>query len=77
MLDNAIQHYWKFVLERLYHIVVASGRMYFGEEGIPYSNYTSRAVVRRLVQEDAADGIRRLPDVWRRILHVGRDYSDH
>ena len=30
--------------------------------------------VRRLVQQDAVDGIRRLPDVWRRVLHVGGDY---
>ena len=30
--------------------------------------------VRRLVQEDAVVGIRRLPDVWRRVLHVGGDY---
>ncbi|KAJ4443340.1 hypothetical protein ANN_05008 [Periplaneta americana] len=29
--------------------------------------------VRRLVQ-DAVDGIRRLPEVWRRVLHVGGDY---
>ena len=29
--------------------------------------------VRRLVQ-DAVDDIRRLPDVWRRVLHVGGDY---
>ena len=29
--------------------------------------------VQRLVQQDAVDGIRRLPDVWRRVLHVG-DY---
>ena len=30
--------------------------------------------VRRLVQQDAVDDIRRLPDVWRRVLHVGADY---
>ena len=30
--------------------------------------------VRILVQQDAVDGIRRLPDVWRRVLHVGGDY---
>ena len=30
--------------------------------------------VQRLVQQDAVDGIRRLPDVWRRVLHVGGDY---
>ena len=30
--------------------------------------------VRRLVQQDAVDGIRRLPDVWRRVIHVGGDY---
>ena len=29
--------------------------------------------VRRLVQ-DAVDGIRRLPDVWRWVLHDGGDY---
>ena len=29
--------------------------------------------VRRLVQ-DAVDGIRRLADVWTRVLHVGGDY---
>ena len=27
--------------------------------------------VRRLVQEDAADGVRRLPDVWRRVFVEG------
>ena len=30
--------------------------------------------VQRLVQQDAVDGIRPLPDVWRRILHVEGDY---
>ena len=30
--------------------------------------------VRRLAQQDAVDAIRRLTDVWRRILHVGGDY---
>ena len=30
--------------------------------------------VRRLVQQDAVDDIRRLPDVCRRVLHVGGDY---
>ncbi|KAJ4432111.1 hypothetical protein ANN_20726 [Periplaneta americana] len=30
--------------------------------------------VRKLVQEDVVDGIRRLPEVWRRVLHVGGDY---
>ena len=30
--------------------------------------------VRRLVQEDAVDDIRRFPDVWRRVLHVAGDY---
>ena len=30
--------------------------------------------VRRLVQQDAVDSIRRLPDVWRRVLHVGGVY---
>ncbi|KAJ4442993.1 hypothetical protein ANN_04641, partial [Periplaneta americana] len=30
--------------------------------------------VRRFVQQDAVDGIHRLPEVWRRILHVGGDY---
>ena len=30
--------------------------------------------VRRLVQEDAVDGIRHLPDVGGWILHVGGDY---
>ena len=31
--------------------------------------------VQRLGQQDAVDGIRCLPDVWMRVLHVGRDYS--
>ena len=30
--------------------------------------------VRRLVQQDAVDGIRCLPDVCRWVLHVGGDY---
>ena len=30
--------------------------------------------VQRLVQQDAVNGIRRLPDAWRRVLHVGGDY---
>ena len=30
--------------------------------------------VRRLVQQYTVDGIRRLPNVWRRVLHVGGDY---
>ena len=33
--------------------------------------------VRRLVLQDAVDGIRRLPDVWRRVLPIGGDYFDH
>ena len=32
MLDNAIQHYWKLVVERLYCIVPCiGGRIYFAE----------------------------------------------
>ena len=30
--------------------------------------------VRRLVQQDAVDDIRRLPDVWRRVMHFAGDY---
>ena len=30
--------------------------------------------VRILIQQDAVDGMRRLPDVWRRVLHVRGDY---
>ena len=30
--------------------------------------------VRRLVQEDSVNAIRRLPDVWRRVFHIGGDY---
>ena len=30
--------------------------------------------VRSLEQQDAVDGIRRLPGVWRRVLHVGGEY---
>ncbi|KAJ4439847.1 hypothetical protein ANN_07975 [Periplaneta americana] len=30
--------------------------------------------VRRSVQQDAVDGVRHLPEVWRRIHHVGGDY---
>ena len=28
----------------------------------------------RLVQQDAVDGMRRLPGVWSRVLHIGGDY---
>ena len=31
--------------------------------------------VRRLVQEDAVDDIRCLPDVWRQVHHVAEDYN--
>ena len=30
--------------------------------------------IRRLEQRDAVDGLRRLPDVWRRVLHAGGGY---
>ena len=34
MFDNAIQHYWKLVVERLYHIVPwFGGHMNFAEGG--------------------------------------------
>ena len=34
MLDNAIQHYWKIVVERIYHIVTwLGGRMHFAGGG--------------------------------------------
>ena len=34
MLDNAIQHYWTLVVERLYHNVPwLGGRMHFAEGG--------------------------------------------
>ena len=34
MLDNAIKHYWKLVIEGLYHIVPwVGGRMHFAEGG--------------------------------------------
>ena len=33
--------------------------------------------VRRLVQQDAVDDIRRLPDVLRRVLHLEEITSDH
>ena len=34
MLDNAIQHYWKHLVEKLYHIVPSlGGRMHFAEGG--------------------------------------------
>ena len=39
MLNNAIQHYWKLVLERLYYIVPwLGGRMHFAEEGKMFIN---------------------------------------
>ena len=38
------------------------------------ANIAVEQSVRRLVQQDAVDGIRRLPDVWRRVLQVGGDY---
>ena len=98
MLDSAIQHYWKLVVERLYHIVPwLGGRMHppYSPDMSPYDFglfakmkllrgvrfRTRQAIiaaveqsVRRLVQQDAVDGIRRLPAVWRRVLHVGEDY---
>ena len=30
--------------------------------------------VRRLVQQDAVVGIRRISDAWKRVLHIGGDY---
>ena len=39
MLDNAIQHYWKFVVERLYHIILyLDGCMHFAEGGKMFIN---------------------------------------
>ena len=80
MLYNAVQHYWKLVKERLYHIITwLGGRMHFAE-GVRFR--TSQAIVaaveqsvRRSVQQDAVNGIRPLPDVWRWVLHVGGDCS--
>ena len=81
MLDNAIQHYWKLIVERLYRIVPwLGGRMHFAEGGkmlinaIPTKIIKVEQYIRRSVQQDAVDDIRRLPDVWRRVLHVGGDY---
>ncbi|KAJ4426769.1 hypothetical protein ANN_26568 [Periplaneta americana] len=114
MLGNAIQHYWKLVVERLHHIVPwLGGRMHFAAGGkmfiknveledrnrqirvhviltlLPKMELPLRRVrlrprqaiiaaveqsVRRLVQQDTVEGIRRLPEVWRRVLHVGGDY---
>ena len=59
MFDNAIQRYWKLVVETLYHIL-----LWLAVE----------QSVRRQVQQDAVDGICRLFDVWRRVLHVGGHY---
>ena len=39
MLDNAIQHYWKPVIERLYHIVLwLDGHVHFTEGGRMFIN---------------------------------------
>ena len=81
-LDNAIQRYWKLVVERLYHIILLARWTYAfcrGREDVLQCHTSIIAVeesVRRLVglQQDAVDGICRLPDVWRRVLHVGGDY---
>ena len=80
MLDNALQHCWKLVVEKLYRILPClDGCMHFAEGGKMFINVIQAIIavehsVRRLVQQDAVDGIRRLPDVWRWVLHVGRDY---
>ena len=70
MHDSAIQHYWKLVVGRLYHIVPwLGGRMHCHAAIIAVEQS-----VRRLVQQEAEDGICRLPDVWKRVLHFGGDY---
>ena len=80
MFDNDLQHYWKVVVEKLYHVVPwLGGRMYFavGEVCFIIRQAITAEVeqsVRRLVQQDAVDDIRRLPDVWMRVLHVRGDY---
>ena len=55
-------------------MISLGGRMHFAEGGKIIAAVEQS--VRRLVQEAAADSIpsRRLPDVWRRVLHVGGDY---
>ena len=58
MHDSAIQHYWKLVIGRLYHIIPRlSGHMHFAEGGIDVHqcHIAVPAVeqsVRRLVQQD-------------------------
>ena len=76
MFDDAIQHYWKLVVERLYSIIP---RMKLPLRGVRFRTIQAIIVaveqsVRRLVQQGALVGIRRLPDVWSRILLVGGDY---
>ena len=65
MLDDAIQHYWKLVKERSYHVVLWIGVHMHMQRF--YSNQWDVIVflslgqpVRRLVQQDAVDGIRRV-----------------
>ena len=55
------------------------GRMHFEEGGKNVHQCHTAIIaveqsVRRVVEQDVVDGIRRLPDVWRRVLYVGGDY---
>ena len=73
--------YCKIVVERLYHIVPwLGGCMHFcrGREDVHQCHTAIILVeqsVQRLVQQNTVDGICRLPDVWRWVLHVGGDLS--
>ena len=78
MLDNAIQNYWKLMVETLPYRILARWAYAFhrGREDVHQCHTAITAVeqhVRKLVQ-DAVDGIRRLPKEWRWVLHVGGDY---
>ena len=76
MLGNAIEQYWKLVVERLYHIVP---KMKLPLGGVRFR--TKQAIIaavelsiQRLVRENAVDVSSRLPDVWMRVPHARGDY---
>ena len=68
------------MVERLYHIVPwLDRRMHFTKGGKMFLNDIGAIIaieksVRRLVHQNAVDVIRRLPNAWKWVLHVGGDY---
>ena len=69
---SVIKMFSKYEQRCLIKIQIATGKNARQYHTANYSS--SRAVCSKISTRWAVDGISRLPDVWRRVLHVGGDY---